>query len=284
MCISPPQRLDRPVPPHRPHRGIHFDGGTRRSSIGVARLAPAAMARTDAGSSNRQASAFVEQPRQGRRVPRLGLEGRASARALGGVQELERARFFRPAAETAARGRTGSPPGGFDLEHVGAEVSRDLGCERGRQAQAQTAPFSSFTSTMVKRAQRQRRSLGPSPDDRRKAWLRSMSGPMLTGRKPTEVSTWQQTGNHKGLTFGIFLAPFHRGRREPHAFPWRADMELVEWIDGAGLRRGLDRRAPFRRLGKPSPPPEVFIGAAIQRTRYIRLGSGRPPACPITTR
>ena len=56
-----------------------------------------------------------------------------------------------------------------------------------------------------------------------------------------------QTGKHKGLTFGIFLAPFHRVGENP-TLGMARDMELVEWID-AGLRRGLDRRAPFRGLG-----------------------------------
>jgi hypothetical protein len=58
-----------------------------------------------------------------------------------------------------------------------------------------------------------------------------------------------QTGNHKGLTFGIFLAPFHRVGDNPTLWPCAATSRLIEWIDQPRLRRGLDRRAPFRRLG-----------------------------------
>ena len=39
-----------------------------------------------------------------------------------------------------------------------------------------------------------------------------------------------QTGNHKGLQFGIFLAPFHRVGDNP-TLGMRRDMELVEWLD-----------------------------------------------------
>src|SRR5229473_1984593 len=61
-----------------------------------------------------------------------------------------------------------------------------------------------------------------------------------------------QTGNHKGLT---------------------RDMELVEWIDELGYDEawiGEHHSAGWETIASP----EVFIGAAIQRTRYIRLGSG----------
>ena len=42
-----------------------------------------------------------------------------------------------------------------------------------------------------------------------------------------------QTGNHKGLTFGIFLAPFHRVGENP-TLSMARDMELIEWIDELG--------------------------------------------------
>ena len=81
-----------------------------------------------------------------------------------------------------------------------------------------------------------------------------------------------QTGNHKGLQFGIFLAPFHRVGENP-TLGMARDMELVEWIDELGFDEawvGEHHSAGWETIASP----EVFIGAAIQRTRYIRLGSG----------
>ncbi|MEA2806832.1 MAG: limonene 1,2-monooxygenase, partial [Rhodospirillaceae bacterium] len=81
-----------------------------------------------------------------------------------------------------------------------------------------------------------------------------------------------QTGNHKGLTFGIFLAPFHRVGENP-TLSMARDMELVEWIDELGFDEawiGEHHSAGWETIASP----EVFIGAAIERTRYIRLGSG----------
>jgi limonene 1,2-monooxygenase len=81
-----------------------------------------------------------------------------------------------------------------------------------------------------------------------------------------------QTGNHKGLQFGIFLAPFHRVGDNP-TLGMRRDMELVEWLDALGYDEawiGEHHSAGWETIASP----EVFIGAAIERTRYIRLGSG----------
>ena len=81
-----------------------------------------------------------------------------------------------------------------------------------------------------------------------------------------------QTGNHKGLTFGIFLAPFHRVGENP-TLAMARDMELIEWIDELGFDEawiGEHHSAGWETIASP----EVFIGAAIERTRYIRLGSG----------
>ena len=81
-----------------------------------------------------------------------------------------------------------------------------------------------------------------------------------------------QTGNHKGLTFGIFLAPFHRVGENP-TLGMARDMELVEWLDELGFDEawiGEHHSAGWETIASP----EVFIGALIERTRYIRLGSG----------
>ena len=81
-----------------------------------------------------------------------------------------------------------------------------------------------------------------------------------------------QTGNHKGLQFGIFLAPFHRVGENP-TLGMARDMELIEWLDELGYDEawiGEHHSAGWETIASP----EVFMGAAIERTRYIRLGSG----------
>ena len=81
-----------------------------------------------------------------------------------------------------------------------------------------------------------------------------------------------QTGNHKGLQFGIFLAPFHRVGENP-TLGMARDMELIEWLDELGYDEawiGEHHSAGWETIASP----EVFIAAAIERTRYIRLGSG----------
>ena len=49
------------------------------------------------------------------------------------------------------------------------------------------------------------------------------------------------------LRFGAFIAPFHPLDENP-TLAIQRDLELVECDGQAGLRRGLDRRAPLRRL------------------------------------
>jgi limonene 1,2-monooxygenase len=77
---------------------------------------------------------------------------------------------------------------------------------------------------------------------------------------------------HKGLIFGIFLAPFHRLGDNP-TLAMRRDMELVEWIDELGYDEawiGEHHSAGWELIASP----ELFIAAAAERTRNIRLGSG----------
>ena len=81
-----------------------------------------------------------------------------------------------------------------------------------------------------------------------------------------------QTGNHKGLQFGIFLAPFHRVGENP-TLGMARDMELVEWIDELGYDEawiGEHHSAGYELIASP----EVFIAAAAERTKHIRLGTG----------
>jgi limonene 1,2-monooxygenase len=74
------------------------------------------------------------------------------------------------------------------------------------------------------------------------------------------------------LRFGIFLAPFHPLDENPTA-ALRRDFELVEWLDELGYDEawiGEHHSAGFEIIASP----ELFIAAAAERTRHIRLGTG----------
>jgi len=74
------------------------------------------------------------------------------------------------------------------------------------------------------------------------------------------------------LRFGIFLAPFHPLDENPEA-ALRRDFELVECLDQLGYDEawiGEHHSAGFEIIASP----EVFIAAAAERTRNIRLGTG----------
>ena len=77
---------------------------------------------------------------------------------------------------------------------------------------------------------------------------------------------------HKGLIFGIFLAPFHRAGDNP-TLGMRRDMELVEWLDQLGYDEawiGEHHSAGWETIASP----ELVIAAVAERTKHIRLGSG----------
>jgi limonene 1,2-monooxygenase len=77
---------------------------------------------------------------------------------------------------------------------------------------------------------------------------------------------------HDGLRFGIFLAPFHRVGDNPTLALGR-DMELIQWLDHLGYDEawiGEHHSAGWEIIASP----EIFIGAAAERTRHIMLGSG----------
>jgi limonene 1,2-monooxygenase len=74
------------------------------------------------------------------------------------------------------------------------------------------------------------------------------------------------------LRFGIFLAPFHPVTENPSA-ALRRDFELVEWLDELGYDEawiGEHHSAGMEIIASP----ELFIAAAAERTRTIRLGTG----------
>ncbi|HEY2993906.1 MAG TPA: LLM class flavin-dependent oxidoreductase [Methylomirabilota bacterium] len=77
---------------------------------------------------------------------------------------------------------------------------------------------------------------------------------------------------HKGMKFGIFLAPFHRLGENP-TLAMNRDMELIEWLDWLGYDEvwiGEHHSAGWELIASP----EIFIGAAAERTKHIMLGSG----------
>ena len=72
--------------------------------------------------------------------------------------------------------------------------------------------------------------------------------------------------------FGIFLAPFHPVR-ENATLALERDFELVQHLDRLGYEEawiGEHHSAGLEII----PSPEVFIAAAAERTRHIRLGTG----------
>jgi limonene 1,2-monooxygenase len=74
------------------------------------------------------------------------------------------------------------------------------------------------------------------------------------------------------LRSGIFLAPFHNLNENP-TLAIQRDMELVEHLDRLNYHEawiGEHHSGGFEIIGSP----EVFIAAAAERTRHIRLGTG----------
>jgi limonene 1,2-monooxygenase len=74
------------------------------------------------------------------------------------------------------------------------------------------------------------------------------------------------------LRSGIFLAPFHNLDENP-TLAIQRDMELVEHLDRLNYHEawiGEHHSGGFEIIGSP----EVFIAAAAERTRHIRLGTG----------
>jgi limonene 1,2-monooxygenase len=74
------------------------------------------------------------------------------------------------------------------------------------------------------------------------------------------------------LRFGAFIAPFHALDENPTQAIER-DLELVQLMDRLGYEEawiGEHHSAGFEIIASP----EVFIAAAAERTRHIRLGTG----------
>lgn len=74
------------------------------------------------------------------------------------------------------------------------------------------------------------------------------------------------------LRFGAFIAPFHPIDENP-TLAIQRDLELVQWLDQLGFDEawiGEHHSAAYELIASP----EVFIAAAAERTRHIRLGTG----------
>ncbi|MFQ5698020.1 MAG: LLM class flavin-dependent oxidoreductase [Myxococcota bacterium] len=72
--------------------------------------------------------------------------------------------------------------------------------------------------------------------------------------------------------FGIFMAPFHPVDENP-TLSLQRDFELIEWLDRLGFDEawiGEHHSAGYEIISSP----ELFIAAAAERTRRIRLGTG----------
>ena len=78
--------------------------------------------------------------------------------------------------------------------------------------------------------------------------------------------------NPRPLRSGVFLAPYHADDQSP-TLQIRADLELAEHLDALGydeLWVGEHHSASFETIASP----EIFLAAAAERTRRIRLGTG----------
>ncbi len=74
------------------------------------------------------------------------------------------------------------------------------------------------------------------------------------------------------LRFGAFIAPFHPVDENP-TLAIERDLELVQWLDTLGYEEawiGEHHSAGYENIASP----EVFIAAAAERTKHIRLGTG----------
>jgi limonene 1,2-monooxygenase len=74
------------------------------------------------------------------------------------------------------------------------------------------------------------------------------------------------------MRFGAFIAPFHPTDENP-TLAIERDLELVQWMDTLGYDEawiGEHHSAAYEVIASP----EVFIAAAAERTKHIRLGTG----------
>ncbi|HEX5496864.1 MAG TPA: LLM class flavin-dependent oxidoreductase [Mycobacteriales bacterium] len=74
------------------------------------------------------------------------------------------------------------------------------------------------------------------------------------------------------LKFGAFMPPFHVPGESPTTALWR-DLDLIEWLDALDFHEawvGEHHSGGWSLISSP----ELFLAAAAERTRRIRLGTG----------
>ena len=74
------------------------------------------------------------------------------------------------------------------------------------------------------------------------------------------------------MKFGIFMAPFHWQNENP-TLAYERDFELIEWLDYLDFDEawiGEHHSAGWETIASP----ELFMAAAAERTKHIRLGTG----------
>jgi limonene 1,2-monooxygenase len=74
------------------------------------------------------------------------------------------------------------------------------------------------------------------------------------------------------FSFGIFMAPFHEVGHNP-TYALERDLQLIQWLDQLGFDEawvGEHHSAGWEIIASP----EMFLVAAAERTRTIRLGTG----------
>ena len=99
--------------------------------------------------------------------------------------------------------------------------------------------------------------------------MTARSGPAA---RPASESAAASSGFGPRKRFGMFLAPFHPVAENPE-LALRRDFELVEWLDQLGYDEawiGEHHSAGYELIASP----ELFIAAAAERTRHIKLGTG----------
>ena len=78
--------------------------------------------------------------------------------------------------------------------------------------------------------------------------------------------------SHPALRFGMFMGPFHATNLDP-AYALERDLQLITLLDRLGFDEawiGEHHSGGFEIIAAP----EVFIAAAAERTKNIRLGTG----------
>ncbi len=74
------------------------------------------------------------------------------------------------------------------------------------------------------------------------------------------------------MKFGIFMAPFHWQNENP-TLSYERDFELIQWLDYLDFDEawiGEHHSAGWETIASP----ELFIAAAAERTKHIKLGTG----------